>query len=140
MTLKERPIVTNLDRLRLGDMSRSLRARWAWRGAGHVSQLERRMQRAAVVAAEAVGSDVVTMNSRVRARDIHSGRRETLTLVYHSDSGGLDGTVSVLTQLGNALLGARVGDVIVWEFRYGARELEIEQVIYQPEAAGHFDL
>jgi regulator of nucleoside diphosphate kinase len=139
MTSKEGRIVTNLDRLRLADMAQTLRSEWGPYG-GYVSELERRVQGATVVRAEDVGSDVVTMNSRVRVRDIDSGRTDTFTLVYHSNSGGLDGTVSVLTQLGSALLGAKVGDVIAWESRHGARRLKIERVLFQPEAAGHFDL
>ncbi len=139
MNLKIGPILTKADRSRLEDMTQSLRKQWGPYG-GYVSELEQRMQRANVVPVPGVSSDVVTMNSRVRVRDLQTGKVEMFTLVYQSDSDGADGAVSVLTPLGSALLGARVGDVIDWTFRHGARRLEIERVLYQPEAAGDFDL
>jgi hypothetical protein len=48
--------------------------------------------------------------------------------------------VSVLTSLGAALLGARVGDVVEWQTRRGLRRLRIKRILFQPESAGAFDL
>jgi regulator of nucleoside diphosphate kinase len=139
MTPNERPVLTEPDCRRLDEMARSLR-KHSGPHARYAVELERRVRQAHVVAAASVGDDVVTMNSRVRLRDVATGKRETFTLVYRSDSGGLDETLSVLTPLGSALLGARVGDVVEWRFRRGVRRLEVERVLYQPEAAGDFDL
>ena len=138
MTPNEGPVLTKPDWLRLDAMTRSLRDYWGPHG--HAGELERRMRCAAVVPATDVGADVVTMNSRVRVRDALSDQRATFTWAYRSDADGLDGSLSVLTPLGSALLGARVGDVVEWRFRYGVRRLEIERVLYQPEASGDFDL
>ena len=139
MRPNERPLLTEPDCRRLDDMARSLRERRGPHGR-YAGELEHRMRGAQVVAAARVGADVVTMNSRVRLRDVATGMRETFRLVYRCDSGGLDETLSVLTPLGSALLGARVGDVVEWSFRRGVRRLEVERVLYQPEAAGDFDL
>jgi regulator of nucleoside diphosphate kinase len=46
----------------------------------------------------------------------------------------------VLTGLGASLLGSRVGDVVEWDTRRGPRRLKVERILFQPEAAGEFDL
>jgi regulator of nucleoside diphosphate kinase len=63
-----------------------------------------------------------------------------LTLVYDADADAFGERVSVLAPLGASILGARVGDVVEWQSRRGPRQLRIERILYQPEAAGDFDL
>lgn len=41
---------------------------------------------------------------------------------------------------GVALLGKRVGQIVNWTLGARVRRLRIEQVIYQPEAAGDYHL
>ena len=50
------------------------------------------------------------------------------------------GKVSVLAPIGTALLGYRAGETVEWEVPGGVRRLKIEQVLYQPEAAGDYHL
>jgi len=38
------------------------------------------------------------------------------------------------------MLGYRVGDVIEWDVPKGKRRLKVEEILYQPEAAGDYDL
>jgi regulator of nucleoside diphosphate kinase len=86
------------------------------------------------------------MNSRVRLRDLDSGDAVVFSLVYPSlpYAAGSDNiaemTVSVLAPIGTAVLGYRVGDTIEWEVPAGVRRLKVEDVLFQPEAAGRFDL
>jgi regulator of nucleoside diphosphate kinase len=102
----------------------------------HLRELTHTLERAEVVSPAEVGPEVITMNSRVRASDVGTGRPETFTLVYHGESGMFDSRLSVLTPMGVAVLGARVGDVIEFSMRRGVRRLRIEEMLYQPEAAG----
>jgi regulator of nucleoside diphosphate kinase len=39
-----------------------------------------------------------------------------------------------------ALLGYRVGDVVTWTVPGGERSLRIDEILYQPEAAGDYHL
>jgi regulator of nucleoside diphosphate kinase len=48
--------------------------------------------------------------------------------------------VSVLAPLGMAVLGYRVGDTFEWEVPAGVRRLRVEDVSFQPESAGRYDL
>jgi len=131
--------ITDSDRIRLKAMIQTFRL------AGRpyesfAGELERLIASAHVVPAREVPGDVVTLNSIVRVRDLESNALDTVKLVDESAGGGLDGGVSIVTSLGMALLGARVGNVVDWELRWGRVRLRIEQLWYQPEAAGHFHL
>jgi regulator of nucleoside diphosphate kinase len=48
--------------------------------------------------------------------------------------------VSVFSPVGTAILGFREGDRIHWPGTDGHISIEIEKVLYQPEAAGDFHL
>jgi regulator of nucleoside diphosphate kinase len=135
----ETPVVTAVDKMRLQGMVRGLRSVGdPFRS--HLRQLTETLALADVVAATEVGPDVITMNACVRASDAETGRPERFTLVYHGESGMFDSRLSVLTPMGIAALGARVGDVIEFSMRRGVRRLRIEEMLYQPEAAGDFEL
>jgi regulator of nucleoside diphosphate kinase len=84
--------------------------------------------------------DVVTMNSRVRIKDLNSGEEMTLTLVFPAEANFDQGRVSIMAPIGTALIGCRAGDTVEWEVPSGTRKFKIEAVIYQPEAAGDYDL
>jgi regulator of nucleoside diphosphate kinase len=98
------------------------------------------LERCRVVEPESVPDGVVTMQSRVRVRDLVGGETETYTLVFPDDADVNAGRLSVLAPLGTALLGARAGHTIEFAAPGGTRRLKVERVLYQPEAAGHFHL
>jgi regulator of nucleoside diphosphate kinase len=93
-----------------------------------------------VVAPVAVPSDVVTMNSKARLRDLETGEELTYTLVFPDRANIEQGRISVVAPIGTAMLGHRVGDEIEWIVPDGAVRLRVEEVLYQPEAAGHYHL
>jgi len=84
--------------------------------------------------------DVVTMNSRVRLTALDSGAELVYTRVFPADADFKAGKISVLAPIGTALLGERVGAEIQWEVPAGVRRLRIEELLYQPEAAGDYHL
>jgi regulator of nucleoside diphosphate kinase len=102
--------------------------------------LERELERAVVVKPDQVPPTVVTMNSEVEVLDLDSGERRTLTLVFPALAGIEAGRVSVLAPLGTALLGSNQGAGVTWQTPRGQRRLRVERIVYQPEAAGRFDL
>lgn len=105
-----------------------------------LSVLERELERAIVVKPEEVPATVVTMNSQVQVVDLDTEERRQLTLVFPSMAGIDAGRVSVLAPLGTALLGSREGNHVAWLTPRGTRRLRVDRVVYQPEAAGRFDL
>lgn len=102
--------------------------------------LERELERAIVVRPTEVPQTIVTMNSEVEVLDLDTGERRCLTLVFPSMAAIESGRVSVLAPLGTALLGSRQGAEVTWQTPRGPRRLRVEDVVYQPEAAGRFDL
>jgi regulator of nucleoside diphosphate kinase len=80
------------------------------------------------------------MNSRVRFVDLYTGEERVCTVVFPSDANIEQDKISVLAPIGTALLGYRAGDTIEWRVPSGNKQVRIEEILYQPEAAGHFDL
>jgi regulator of nucleoside diphosphate kinase len=46
----------------------------------------------------------------------------------------------VCSDVGTAILGYKEGDTFEWRLRNRTRQIRIEKVLYQPEAAGDFHL
>lgn len=131
--------VTELDRQRLMKLLEDARFT-EYRGSVYLEKLQGEIARAIVVEPKAVPPDVVTMNSRVSLRDLDTYEVETYTVVYPEEADIQEGKLSILAPIGTALLGYRVGQEVVWEVPSGTRRLRIEQVLYQPEAEGRFDM
>jgi regulator of nucleoside diphosphate kinase len=102
-----------------------------------LAKLERLLESARTVASEKVPGDVVTMNSQIRLKDDRKNEEITCSLVFPWDArSGRDPrirNVSVLSPIGVSLLGRRVGHTINGHIR-------VDEVLYQPEAAGDYHL
>lgn len=102
--------------------------------------LQSELLQARVVAPKDVPPDVVTMNSKARLRDLEDGEEVTYTLVFPDQANIEQGRISVVAPVGTAMLGHRVGDEFEWEVPAGSVRLRVEEVLYQPEASGHYHL
>jgi len=100
--------------------------------------LQQELERARVVAPEEVPPDIITMNSKARVRNVVSGEVMTYTLVFPEAADIDQGKISVVAPIGTAMLGQKVGDQFEWQVPAGPVHLRVEEVLYQPEAAGHF--
>lgn len=111
------------------------RLRWfraATPGIG-TSDLWDALQCATYVDANDVPDDVVTLNSRVRVADEELAKRR-YTVVLPADAHAITHRISVLSPMGSALLGRRVGDEVRWTAPAGLRRARIVELEYQPEA------
>jgi len=106
----------------------------------NLDALETEMNRAKVVDPKMIPEKVVTMNSKVRLRDMVSGEELTYTIVYPSEASMECNKISILAPIGTALLGYSVGDTVEWTVPSGVRRLKIQEVLYQPEASGDYHL
>lgn len=128
-------LITDVDRRRLGTLiERATNVGLTDRH--YIDDLERELERATAVDPEDVPSDVITMNSTVRLRDLDTGDVETYTLVYPAEADVDENRISVLAPIGTAIIGYRVGDVIKWPVPSGFVRLRVEEILYQPERAG----
>jgi regulator of nucleoside diphosphate kinase len=105
-----------------------------------LTELIAELERAEVVLSDEIPDDVVTMNSTVVLRDLDTGESETYTLVYPNHANIARNRLSVLAPVGTAILGYQVGDVVRWRVPAGVRRLRVEEVVFQPERVGAFDL
>ncbi len=120
------------DRLqRLIDSSRKFRQH----DAEHIDALEQELERATVVKPGDIAHDVVTMNSRVRVRDLGDGREFMYQIVFPGNADVARNRISVLAPIGTGLLGYSAGTTVEWRVPSGVRRLRILAVEYQPEAA-----
>ena len=124
--------VTEDDMARLKELVRASRG-VASRDEAHLAELHRELDRADVVAATDIAPDVVTMHSTVRVHDLESGASAVYTLVFPGDADVTERRISVLSPIGTALIGYRVGDTIQLRTPGGMRRLEVADVLYQPE-------
>jgi regulator of nucleoside diphosphate kinase len=93
------------------------------------------LSRARILPAARVPADIAGIGSRVTWRDETTGREQTATLVWPEEADIEAGRASVLTPIGVALLGLKVGTRFHWETRAGeSRELTVLAVT-QPDAA-----
>ncbi len=123
--------ITEVDQARLRDLV-------ALELDAHVVDLEHEIERAIVVDARQVARNVVTMNSRAL---LHlDDEKVEVALVYPQDADDSAGKLSVCSDIGTAILGYKEGDAFDWRIPNRTRRISIEKVLYQPEAAGDFDL
>lgn len=83
-------------------------------------ELTEELERAIVVQKEQVPADVVTMHARCTYIDQRLGTQREIELVYPDEADPSVGKISVLTPVGSALLGLRVGQEIAWDFPDGS--------------------
>ena len=104
--------------------------------AHHIEALGQELEKAIIVDKTEVPPDVVTMNSRVRVRDLATRAEFVWAIVFPQAASAKRNQVSVLAPIGTALIGYRAGDTVEWKMPSGPRRLRILEVEYQPEAAG----
>src|SRR5690242_14870034 len=102
----------------------------------YLETLEQELDRAQTVSVYRVPEDVITMNSRVRVRELDTGEGKTYTLAFPWDADFAQGKISVLAPIGTAILGRRARDVIEWHDPRGWKTLQVLKILYQPETAG----
>lgn len=97
------------------------------------------LAQADITSSRTVRADVVTMYSRVELVDVHTHRRQVVTLCYPQDAEPAAGFISVLSPVGISLLGLRAGDVARWQTPHGEEcAAVIESIQFQPEASGDY--
>ncbi len=98
----------------------------------HLRTLEEELERATVVKTGEVTRDVVTMNSRVRVKDLNNGRETTYQIVFPGNADVAKNRISVLAPIGTGLLGYSTGATLEWRVPSGIRRFRILAVEYQP--------
>lgn len=92
-----------------------------------------------LVLSQEITPDVVTMNSQVELVFEGLTEPQKFTLCYPKDADSGSGFISVLSPVGAALLGRRVGDTASWQMPQGEeRSARVTAILFQPEACGDY--
>jgi regulator of nucleoside diphosphate kinase len=103
--------------------------------------LDELLERAEIVDARKIASNVVTMNSQVTLVNESTGENVTFTVVYPGNANVDAGRLNVFSPAGLALLGAKRGESVRFTPPSGAGQtFKIERILFQPEAADDFTL
>lgn len=136
---KKHIYITDHDKIRLEKLIAAAR-KSGEENEKYLKDLENELNRGRVVKPQEIPSNVVTMNSKVRLRDLDSQEEMTYWIVF-PDYANVDADkISILAPIGTALLGYKVGDIIEWKVPAGLTKLRVEEILYQPEADGKFHL
>jgi regulator of nucleoside diphosphate kinase len=106
----------------------------------YLNKLEAELDRAEIVDPKAIPANVITMRSKVRLKDLVTGEANTYSLVFPTEADFSEGKISILAPVGTAILGYKSGDTIEWSVPSGLRRIKVDEVLYQPEAAGDYEL
>ncbi len=131
--------ITDYDMQRLRKLLEGAQ-QWNRKDREYLHHLEGELDKAVLVDSRKVPRNVVTMNSRVRIKDLDTDKELSIQLVFPSDADFELGKISILAPIGTALIGYRAGDTIEWHVPSGIRRLLIQEITYQPEAAGDYNL
>lgn len=99
----------------------------------HLQRLLDELNRAEIRESVDIDPEVITLNSRVRIRELDAEEILEFTLVPPDKVDTAAGRISVLAPLGTAMLGYRTGDIFEWPVPNGVCRARVEQVLFQPE-------
>jgi regulator of nucleoside diphosphate kinase len=92
--------------------------------------LDNELGRAKIVRNTELPADVVAIDSRVTFIDLDTAEESTVTLVYPANANIEQMKISILSPVGTALIGLRVGGKIDWPLPSGKiRHLQVVAVI-----------
>ena len=131
--------ITEFDKKRLEELI-NVAEEFGGHDRSDLEALAEELAKSEVVSSEDIPPDVVTMNSKVLLRDMETSEEMTYILVFPKDADVDAGAISILAPIGTAILGYAKGDVIDWPVPSGIRRICIEEILYQPEAAGDLHL
>jgi regulator of nucleoside diphosphate kinase len=101
--------------------------------------LKEKFKKAKLVDPKKIKSTVITMNSRFRIKNLGNGLKREFVLVFPDESDPKNNKVSIFDDIGSEIFAHEQGDVINLGNSEDSYYL-IEDVIYQPEAAGDYHL
>lgn len=135
----KRPVISKTDYLRIkkslsnGQMNHTVSEQEA-------EKLLKELDSAKIVEPEQMPPQVVTMNSIVKLTYLKTSNQVSFQLVYPNQANLKEKKISIFSQLAIAIIGYQAGDTIEWMLPGGLTRIRIDEIIYQPEAAGDYNL
>ena len=90
-----------------------------------IVEIETMLNNANVIDTESIGTDVVSLGSKVKVKDVSDGEEEEYSIVGSTEADPMKGKISDESPVGNALLGHKIGETVTVEAPMGKIEYEI---------------
>lgn len=91
-------------------------------------KLERELRNARQVLRKDLPADVVTVNTKVRVKELETGEEFTHTIVPPAKARNKHKNISILSPIGVAMVGYSQGAELKWEMPDGLKAYRIEEV------------
>jgi regulator of nucleoside diphosphate kinase len=108
--------------------------------APEADKLMHELDAAKIVEPEAIPADVITMNSIARLSFLNTKKQVEFQIVYPEQANIKENKISIFSPIATALIGYKVADIIEWMVPAGLTHIRIDEILYQPEAAGDYSL
>ncbi len=132
-------IMSRLDYQRIQDCINKARSS-SKTGMVDVQKLAGELKSATIVEPKDMPADVVTMNSEVKISFLNNNNSVKFKIVYPEEANMRENRISIFSPIATALLGYRTGMEVEWMVPAGLTKIRIDEIIYQPEAAGDYSL
>lgn len=90
--------------------------------------LKNQLKKAKQVTRKNLPADVVTIDTKITIKNVVTNQEEVYTFVAPDRAKRRNNTESILSTMGLALVGCKIGDVIQWNFNNEQKTLEILNV------------
>ncbi|HOZ36392.1 MAG TPA: GreA/GreB family elongation factor [bacterium] len=94
------------------------------------------LTRAKILSSKTIPEDIVSMNSLVSFTDVQTGDDFSFWLVFPADADFEKNKISVVSPIGCALLGSKIGDLVIIETPAGQKKVKIKKILRQSETVG----
>ncbi|TVR72408.1 MAG: nucleoside diphosphate kinase regulator [Marinilabiliales bacterium] len=102
--------------------------------------LMKELNSADIMEPEKIPANVVTMNSEVRISFLNTNKQIQFKIVYPREANVKENKISIFSPIATALIGYKVGDEVEWIVPAGLTRIRIDEIVYQPEASGEYNL
>jgi regulator of nucleoside diphosphate kinase len=109
------------------------------KNADYIKALSLELKKSEIVEPTKIPKQVATMNSKVRFKFLDSDQTLEYSIVFPEQADIANGKISILSPIATALIGYGTNDIIEWPTPSGLKKIKIEEIIYQPEAAGDYN-
>lgn len=86
------------------------------------------LKRAKVLKDEEMPATIIRLGSKVKVKELMSGREMSFTIVMPADANMSTQKISILTPMGTALIGIEKGATVEWKMPAGLRKFEVLDV------------
>ncbi len=132
-------ILSKVDHLRIQKCIKDAMSSGSISG-NEAERLTKELEIAKVVEPQEIPPDVVTMHSVVKVSFLNTKKQVQFQLVYPREADMKSGKISILSPVATALIGYRKNDELEWIVPAGVTKIRIDEIVYQPEAAGDYNL